>query len=55
MTFAKIFIPANKNCESFNRFKVSKEKVEKVVNPPQNPIPKNIFKLWLNICRSSNP
>ena len=40
---AKIFTNPRKICESLNRFIVSNENVEKVVNPPQNPIVKNIF------------
>ena len=34
---------AKRYSESCNRLIVSKEKVEKVVNPPQKPIVKNIF------------
>ena len=37
------FIVARKYSESLIRLKVSREKVEKVVNPPQKPIVNRIF------------
>ncbi len=39
VTFNKIFIPARRNSVFFNKLKVSKENVEKVVKPPQKPTP----------------
>jgi len=40
-TFEKIFKNASRKSYSFNKFNVSKEKVENVVNPPQNPTVRN--------------
>lgn len=53
--FKKIFNPAKTNWESRNKFMVSNENVEKVVNPPQNPTPKNSFKFCEINSLSSNP
>lgn len=36
-----MFKPAKRNSFSFKKLIVSKENVEKVVNPPQNPTVKN--------------
>ena len=44
----KIFTIAYKYWELWRRLTVSRENVEKVVNPPQKPIVKNIRKLGLN-------
>ena len=41
------FIVARKYSESLIRLKVSREKVEKVVNPPQKPIVRNNLDCWL--------
>lgn len=41
VTLDKIFINANKKSYSFNKFSVSKENVENVVNPPQKPTVRN--------------
>ena len=41
VTLENIFINANKKSYSFSKFSVSKENVEKVVNPPQNPTVRN--------------
>lgn len=50
-----MFKPANRNCASLKRFNVSNEKVEKVVNPPQKPTPRNSLKFGLINSRSPNP
>lgn len=48
ITETKIFKASNKKLPASRRLKFSREKVEKVENPPQNPVIKNIF------CRSDS-
>ena len=43
ITETTIFKASNKTLPASRRLKFSKEKVEKVENPPQNPVIKNIF------------
>ena len=43
ITETKIFNASNKKLPASKRLKFSKEKVEKVENPPQKPVIKNIF------------
>lgn len=50
-----MFTPAIKNSVFLSKLKVSREKVEKVVNPPQNPIPINSLRDGLISSFSSNP
>lgn len=54
-TFTAIFKHAIKNSASFIRLKVSREKVEKVVKPPQKPTPMNNFIVGLIKPFSSQP
>lgn len=42
-TFKIILAPAKKNSEFLNKLTVSNENVEKVVNPPQNPVVNKIL------------
>ena len=53
--FKNILPKASRYSVSLRRLKVSNEKVEKVVSPPQKPTPINNFKLLDNKSFSSNP
>lgn len=48
MTFKKTLVTANKYSDSFKRLKVSSEKVENVVKPPQKPMVRKILN-WVLI------